>query len=117
MTNGSTSGIQHQDKKFLGKISKYFDFFFQLTDGILSIFSCWQTEQVLVLNVLYFFIAFHLCIRSILLFIFVVRLNLMRELPTLYYIIVMLLMYYVMTTMWRALNQRGLRRVYAQSLI
>ena len=24
---------------------------------------------------------------------------------------------YVMTTMWRALNQRGLRRVYAQSLI
>ena len=25
-------------------------------------------------------------------------------------------MYYVMTTMWRALNQRGLRRVYAQSL-
>ena len=25
--------------------------------------------------------------------------------------------YYVMTTMWRALNQRGLRRVYAQSLI
>ena len=34
----------------------------------------------------------------------------------LYYIIVML-MYYVMTTMWRALNQRGLRRVYAQSLI
>ena len=28
-----------------------------------------------------------------------------------------LLMYYVMTTMWRALNQRGLRRVYAQSLI
>ena len=33
-----------------------------------------------------------------------------------YYIIVML-MYYVMTTMWRALNQRGLRRVYAQSLI
>ena len=32
------------------------------------------------------------------------------------YIIVML-MYYVMTTIWRALNQRGLRRVYAQSLI
>ena len=32
------------------------------------------------------------------------------------YIIVML-MYYVMTTMSRALNQRGLRRVYAQSLI
>ena len=29
--------------------------------------------------------------RSILLFIFVVRLNLMRELPTLYYIIVMLM--------------------------
>ena len=57
-----------------------------------------------------------LCMRSILLFIFVVRLNLMRELPTLYYIIVML-MYYVMTTMWRALNQRGLRRVHAQSLI
>ena len=28
-----------------------------------------------------------------------------------------MLMYYVMTTMWRALNQRGLRRVYAQSLI
>ena len=27
------------------------------------------------------------------------------------------LWYYVMTTMWRALNQRGLRRVYAQSLI
>ena len=26
-------------------------------------------------------------------------------------------MYYAMTTMWRALNQRGLRRVYAQSLI
>ena len=26
-----------------------------------------------------------------------------------------MLMYYVMTTMWRALNQRGLRRVYAQS--
>ena len=45
-----------------------------------------------------------------------ININLMRELPTLYYIIVML-MYYVMTTMWRALNQRGLRRVYAQSLI
>ena len=30
MTNGSTSGIQHQDKKFLGKISKYFDIFFNL---------------------------------------------------------------------------------------
>ena len=28
-----------------------------------------------------------------------------------------MLMYYVMTTMWRALNQRGLRRVYAQSFI
>ena len=28
-----------------------------------------------------------------------------------------MLMYYVMTTMWRALNQRGLRRVCAQSLI
>ena len=55
--------------------------------------------------------------RSILLFIFVVQLNLMRELPTLYYIIIAMLMYYVMTTMWRALNQRGLRRVYAQSLI
>ena len=27
-----------------------------------------------------------------------------------------MLMYYVMTTMWRALNQKGLRRVYAQSL-
>ena len=27
-----------------------------------------------------------------------------------------MLMYYVMTTMWRALNQRGLRRVCAQSL-
>ena len=25
-----------------------------------------------------------------------------------------MLMYYVMTTMWRALNQRGLRRVYAR---
>ena len=36
-----------------------------------------------------------------------------KRLKTLYYIIVML-MYYVMTTMWRALNQRGLRRVYAQ---
>ena len=31
--------------------------------------------------------------------------------------IIVMLMYYVMTTMWRALNQRGLRRVYAQSLI
>ena len=27
MTNSGTSGIQHQDKKFLGKISNYFDFF------------------------------------------------------------------------------------------
>ena len=30
MTNTGTSGIQHQDKKFLGKISKYFDIFFNL---------------------------------------------------------------------------------------
>ena len=43
-------------------------------------------------------------------------LSLRNTLTLLYYIIVML-MYYVMTTMWRALNQRGLRRVYAQSLI
>ena len=28
MTNTGTSGIQHQDKKLLGKISKYFEFFF-----------------------------------------------------------------------------------------
>ena len=28
--NTGTSGIQHQDKKILGKISKYFEFFFNL---------------------------------------------------------------------------------------
>ena len=39
------------------------------------------------------------------------------ELGRLIYYIIVMLMYYVMTTMWRALNQRGLRRVYAQSLI
>ena len=115
MTNTGTSGIPHQDKKFLGKISKYFDIFstyrryfkhfFLLVDRTSIGIECVIIfHRFSLVYAKYFTVYFRRTIK------FDARVaNLI-----LYYSNVNV---YVMTTMWRALNQRGLRRVYAQSLI
>ena len=86
MTNTGTSGIQHQDKKFHGKIAQYFDFFltyrryfkhfFLLVDRTSIGFGC-----VIIFYRFSFMYAKYFAVY------FCRTINLMRELPTLYYVV------------------------------